>query len=161
VAPTRARQGVPEKKRCRWEIAGAQGQRHATPSSTAELAGARVRWSIGSCSRPRPWGAEGSARSASEGMAPNSADVSHIICYNCGKQGHFQADCKEEPFCVKCNKAGHVSAMCATLKNATEPFWAGYRVDGISFTCCEIQDEELPAPLRTQRSSSWSKGRSQ
>jgi hypothetical protein len=110
---------------------------------------------------PPVGGREGSARSAMEGTAPNSAYVSHIICYNCGKQGHFQADCKEEPFCVKCNKAGHVSAMCATLKNATEPFWAGYRVDGISFTCCEIQDEELPAPLRTQRSSSWSKGRSQ
>ncbi|KAK1613749.1 hypothetical protein QYE76_019266 [Lolium multiflorum] len=80
---------------------------------------------------------EGSARSATEGTAPNSADVSHIICYNCGKQGHFQADCKEEAFCVKCNKPGHVSAMCAALRNVTETFWAGYGVDGTGFTCCE------------------------
>jgi hypothetical protein len=81
-----------------------------------------------------------------EGTAPNSAYVSHIICYNCGKQGHFQADCKEEAFCVKCNKPGHVSVMCAALRNVTEPFWAGYGVDGIGFTCCEVQDEELLAP---------------
>jgi hypothetical protein len=32
------------------------------PSSTAELAGARFRWSSSSCSRPCPWGAGGTGQ---------------------------------------------------------------------------------------------------
>jgi hypothetical protein len=64
------------------------------------------------------------------------------------KTGHIQAECKDEPYCVKCNKVGHLLAMCASLSKATEPFWAGYGVEGRGFTCYDVPEEELlpPAP---------------
>ncbi|KAK1604887.1 hypothetical protein QYE76_028560 [Lolium multiflorum] len=88
------------------------------------------------------------ARSSSEGGATTASDAAHIICYNCGKPGHFQAECKDEPFCLKCNKDGHLSAMCASLAKASEPYWAGFGCDGVGFTCCDMPEEELlpPAP---------------
>ncbi|KAK1687066.1 hypothetical protein QYE76_047914 [Lolium multiflorum] len=38
--------------------------------------------------------------------------------------------------------------MCASLSKVSEPFWAGFGVDGRVFTCCEVPEEELlpPAP---------------
>jgi hypothetical protein len=75
-------------------------------------------------------------------------EATHITCYNCGKLGHVQAACTEEPFCIKCNKVGHLSAMCAFYNRAAEPFWAGYGSNGVGFVCCEVSEEEMlpPAP---------------
>ncbi|KAK1666668.1 hypothetical protein QYE76_054827 [Lolium multiflorum] len=102
---------------------------------------------------PRPQGSTHGervvqGRASAEGGAPSSSDVAHIVCYHCGKPGHFQAECKDDPFCVKCNKVGHLSAMCAALSKTSEPFWAGYAADGKGFTCCDVPEEELlpPAP---------------
>jgi hypothetical protein len=36
--------------------------------------------------------------------------------------------------------------MCASLAKASEPFWAGFGVDGRGFTCCEVPEEELLSP---------------
>ncbi|KAK1668644.1 hypothetical protein QYE76_056803 [Lolium multiflorum] len=87
-------------------------------------------------------------RASTERGAPTTGETAHIVCYHCGKTGHIQAKCKDEPYCVKCNKVGHLSTMCASLSKAMEPFWAGYGVEGRGFTCCDVPDEELlpPAP---------------
>jgi hypothetical protein len=38
--------------------------------------------------------------------------------------------------------------MCASLSKASDPFWAGYGLEGRGFTCCDVPEEELlpPAP---------------
>jgi hypothetical protein len=86
--------------------------------------------------------------SASRATESGSGEAKHITCYNCGKQGHLQAECTDEPFCIKCNKVGHLSPMCASLSRAAEPFWAGYGKEGLGFVCLEVPEEELlpPAP---------------
>jgi hypothetical protein len=56
---------------------------------------------------------------------PNQ-DATHITCYNCGNQGHVQAECTAEAFCVKCKKHGHPTAMCASFSKSLDPFWAGF-----------------------------------
>lgn len=33
-------------------------------------------------------------------------------CHNCGKEGHFQADCPEPPKCKFCGKPGHIEKDC-------------------------------------------------
>jgi hypothetical protein len=81
--------------------------------------------------------------SASRVVGPTNLDAAHITCYNCGKQGHIQADCTEEPFCVNCKKVGHLSAMCAAFSRALVPFWVGYGGDQQGFMCSEVPLEEL------------------
>ncbi|KAK1670007.1 hypothetical protein QYE76_058166 [Lolium multiflorum] len=84
--------------------------------------------------------------SASGVAGPANPDAAHITCYNCGNQGHIQADCTEEPFCVNCKKSGHLSAMCAAFSRALAPFWAGFGGGRQGFMCCEVPQEELHQP---------------
>ncbi|KAK1699491.1 hypothetical protein QYE76_016188 [Lolium multiflorum] len=105
---------------------------------------ARARYGPGE-ERPERAARHGSASRVTES---GGGEAKHITCYNCGKQGHVQAECKDEPFCIKCNKSGHLSAMCAVLSRAAEPFWAGFGNPGSGFVCLEVPEEELlpPAP---------------
>ncbi|KAK1693140.1 hypothetical protein QYE76_009837 [Lolium multiflorum] len=74
-------------------------------------------------------------------------DAVHITCYNCGKQGHVQADCVDEPFCLKCKKLGHLSAMCASFSRGPDPFWAGFGCGQKGFFCCDVPEEEMHQPV--------------
>ncbi|KAK1604816.1 hypothetical protein QYE76_028489 [Lolium multiflorum] len=80
------------------------------------------------------------------GAGATSLDAAHITCYNCGKQGHVQAACVDEPFCVNCKKVGHLSAMCAAVSKALAPFWAGFGGGRQGFCCLEVPEEELQKP---------------
>ncbi|KAL5251696.1 hypothetical protein ACHWQZ_G014741 [Mnemiopsis leidyi] len=37
-------------------------------------------------------------------------------CYNCNKQGHLAASCKERKVCYYCGKAGHIKKACFNLQ---------------------------------------------
>ena len=37
-------------------------------------------------------------------------------CYNCNKQGHLAANCKERKVCYYCGKAGHIKKACFSLQ---------------------------------------------
>ncbi|KAK1683040.1 hypothetical protein QYE76_043888 [Lolium multiflorum] len=83
---------------------------------------------------------------AAGGPSSTSLDASHITCYNCGNQGHVQADCTAEAFCVKCKKHGHPTAMCASFSKSLDPYWAGFGGNRKGFVCCEVPDEEMYQP---------------
>ncbi|KAK1609441.1 hypothetical protein QYE76_033114 [Lolium multiflorum] len=101
--------------------------------------------------QPRAHQGPTSAQSLGDGTGPGEAavpnpDAAHITCYNCGKQGHIQADCTDEPFCVNCKKVGHLSAMCAAFAKVLAPYWAGFGGGRQGFLCIEVPDEELQRP---------------
>ncbi|KAK1692879.1 hypothetical protein QYE76_009576 [Lolium multiflorum] len=101
--------------------------------------------------QPRTHQGPSSAHSLGDGTGPGDAavtnpDAAHITCYNCGKQGHIQADCTDEPFCVNCKKVGHLSAMCAAFAKVLAPFWAGFSGGRQGFLCVEVPEEELQRP---------------
>nr|XP_051202061.1 uncharacterized protein LOC127315631 [Lolium perenne] len=86
-------------------------------------------------------------------------DAAHITCYNCGKQGHIQADCTDDPFCVNCKKVGHLSAMCAAFAKVLAPYWAGYGGGRQGFLCIDVPDEELQRPASNSATVILDKGR--
>jgi hypothetical protein len=38
-----------------------------------------------------------------------------IICFNCGKEGHFQSACTSPAHCSLCDVDGHTTGMCPEL----------------------------------------------
>ena len=80
-------------------------------------------------------------------------------CFNCGKHGHFAADCSEPQKCFNCGRTGHVKAQCtAPAKAQRSIMWAnevqgsrsqgGTGFWGVTFEGEVTDQEETSQPAR-------------
>lgn len=71
--------------------------------------------------------------------APKSGGLE---CFNCWRQGHFQADCKFEALCLLYKQEGHVSACCPSLVTPARMQLMGSAFAGGGFYCLDIDPSE-------------------
>ncbi|GJM99562.1 hypothetical protein PR202_ga16674 [Eleusine coracana subsp. coracana] len=58
-------------------------------------------------------------------------------CFRCGKEGHHQSTCTNEPYCYKCKKSGHFGAKCPdNEESAIKPY--GFGIPGQGFYSLKI-----------------------
>ncbi|KAM0865871.1 hypothetical protein ACQ4PT_042977 [Festuca glaucescens] len=66
-------------------------------------------------------------------------------CFRCGQEGHFQADCVNNPVCILCSKTGHVSAGCPTRGRPLLLQSYGHAITGGGFFNIEVEPLQAPA----------------
>jgi hypothetical protein len=62
-------------------------------------------------------------------------------CFNCNRDGHFQASCTNPPFCYNCRKDGHRAMSCPVKKGFNLRICA-YGMPGQAFYSISVPDEE-------------------
>ena len=110
-----------------------------TQPSSSRSKPAEKRWTPIPQSTPLPQSHRAPARD------PNAMDVDRVHttgCYNCGKEGHCQAECPAErkKICAYCKKEGHFIAQCTAP--GKRPF--------VPHTHAINIDNPEPAPLMTR-----------
>ncbi|KAK1611592.1 hypothetical protein QYE76_035265 [Lolium multiflorum] len=65
-------------------------------------------------------------------------------CFRCGQEGHFQAECVNDPVCILCSQTGHVSAACPTRGRPLILQSYGHAITGGGFFNIEVE------PLKVQ-----------
>ncbi|KAK1632262.1 hypothetical protein QYE76_006577 [Lolium multiflorum] len=132
-----------------------RGQQHQDGQRPRQAEGQRGRAQQGA---PRGGGAQGGKlKGVAQGAPPQpkakgknkaaGGTVSGPVggeCFRCGQQGHFQAECVNDPVCILCSKTGHVLAGCPTRGRPLILQSYGHAITGGGFFNIEVE------PLKAQ-----------
>ncbi|KAK1677133.1 hypothetical protein QYE76_037981 [Lolium multiflorum] len=75
-------------------------------------------------------------------MAGGAAGAVGGECFRCGREGHFQSDCPNEPVCVLCSREGQASANCPTRGRPMMLQQMGHAITGGGFYNIEVEPLE-------------------
>lgn len=66
-----------------------------------------------------------------------------LICFNCGRSGHFQIGCHFPPRCITCKVEGHTAAACPGRVQTPTLNMYGFGLKDLGFYLLEGGPEEV------------------
>lgn len=88
---------------------------------------------------------EGSGRGSKQGSVAGeigrpelrARDLSEVICFKCGRKGHYQIGCLNAPVCFSCKEEGHTANQCPNRVTKPELILHGFGIKGMGFYALE------------------------
>lgn len=65
-----------------------------------------------------------------------------MICFKCGRKGHYQIGCQNPPMCFVCKTEGHTSSQCPARQSKPELAMYGFGIKRMGFYMLEGGPEE-------------------
>ena len=95
----------------------------------------------------------GDVNRTNDNFKRSSNDLQFKRCYNCNKQGHLAANCKERKACYYCGKPGHIKKACFALqRNKAQNRQNGQIYSARPYSPMQLSQRNFPA----QQSRQWS-----
>lgn len=88
-----------------------------------------------------------SRRPAAGERVGSSQNLFEVMCFKCGRKGHYQIECENEPLCFVSKEEGHTSIQCPSRLSKPDLVKYGYGVNDRGFYLLEggaDEEDQLP-----------------